>query len=781
MPLWLWTGVLCLAAVWAPGLPAQDAGERFEGRPITQLDFVGLGDTPERLAKNQVRALPGTIYTQDIIDGDLVRLTSLGRFREIVPLVQILDDGSVALTYRVTEQPALADVQVVGNKAIIDTTLLTKVLLRAGDPRDEHLIAQGTERIVAEYRERGYFAASVVVDEELLERDGVLIYRIVEGPRVRIRKIAFEGNETFPKRQLESEIRSDAYFPVINSGQLDRDQLSRDATSIRDFYRNRGYLDAQVGRRIDLSNDLRDASVVFIIKEGRQYRIRDIRVKGHGVFPVKQIEGRLTLTRGAVVSADELDASAQAIRAMYGKLGYLDVRVRLVPLFLGDEPQVDLEVDINEGQAYTVGKVIVRGNTITQTKVVLRELRGIDPGRPFDLAEMERTRRRLRGSRLFSDATVTVLGDQDDPVRDVLVEVAETNTGEVNFGVGISSDSGLVGQISVQQRNFDFADPPRSFGEALSGRAFRGAGQQFNLTIQPGNETNNFAINWREPRFRESDYSLGLGAQLSTRELEDFDRTRGRLSVSVGKRFGDIWSGSVSGRVEQVEIDEIDDEAPTDVFAVAGGNTLSGLGLTVRRTTVDNQINPTTGSRLELGINQIGILGGDFDFTRLTADYRKFWTVDEDFLGRRTVVGLRLEVGAIPQDGEAPFFERFYAGGHSSFRGFEFRGVGPRGVNALTGGVSDEGVGGDWLTLFGMYYELPVYQNILRWNFFTDMGTIQEDFGFDEWRVSVGTGARFAIPLLGQAPFAIDVAFPLIKEDTDETQVLSFNIALPLQ
>jgi outer membrane protein insertion porin family len=91
----------------------------------------------------------------------------------------------------------------------------------------------------------------------------------------------------------------------------------------------------------------------------------------------------------------------------------------------------------------------------------------------------------------------------------------------------------------------------------------------------------------------------------------------------------------------------------------------------------------------------------------------------------------------------------------------------------------DDPVGGDFLFLLGFEYNFPIYQDIFRMVFFTDTGTVQEDIGFDEYRVSVGAGIRLKIPFLGQAPFAFDVAIPVLKQPEDETRLFSFDLAVP--
>jgi outer membrane protein insertion porin family len=204
------------------------------------------------------------------------------------------------------------------------------------------------------------------------------------------------------------------------------------------------------------------------------------------------------------------------------------------------------------------------------------------------------------------------------------------------------------------------------------------------------------------------------------------------------------------------------------------------LEFNVRRSTTDSNFEPSRGSRIDLGLEQVGLLGGDYDFTRVSAGITKFWTVDEDFLNRKTVVMASVQTAYILQDDEAPIFERFFAGGRS-FRGFQFRGVGPRGIVASTGEVSDEAAGGQFSLLTTLQYEFPLVDQYLRGVVFTDQGTVSEDIGLDEWRVTVGTGLRMKIPFLSQAPFAVDLAIPVLEEDGDEEELISFTLDIPFR
>jgi len=783
-----------------PATAARSQGVDPVGRPIRAVRVAGTQQIDPQLVLNQIRVSAGDAYDPDAVARDIRNITRLGHFQSVRAEVRQHPDGGLILTYMVDERPLLEEVRVAGNKALGDEKLLGELRLRAGDPRDEFLIQQGAERIKQAYEEAGYYLAEVAVDEEALAESDVLIYRVREGPRVRIRDIQFEGNRVFTARQLKNEIGSREYVFILEAGELSEEQLDQDVASLREFYEARGYLNVRVSRQIQLSPDQKEAIVTFLIDEGAQYTVADIRfnLTAGGRFGEAQLREAMPLKRGDVYSAQKRQNAVEAVRDLYGKVGYLpaedggQTRVAIERVFREDEPTVDLIVTVEEGRKYTVGAVDIRGNQVTQERVIRREVRGLEPGRVFDRTGLAQSERKIRQTGLFRDTKITVQGEPEDEVRDVLVEVKEGRTGSISLGAAISSDAGLLGAFDLTQRNFDIMDWPQSFGELVSGEAFRGAGQQFSISLQPGDELQRYSVAWSDPYVFDTNYFLSLRGQFFTRQRDDYDEERLGGFVSVGKRFGDVWSASVSTRYEQVSVQDIDSDAPVDVFAVEDDAVLDGLEFSVTRSTVDDRIFPTRGTRLVAGLEHVGLLTDDFSFTRFSAEANAFFTVDEDFFGRKTVLSLRSEIGLILDEGErtvtvggtdfrvpeVPIYERFFAGGHNSFRGFDFRGVGPRGV-VPSGAVGDDAVGGRWLWLLGVQYNYPIYQEIVRGVFFVDSGTVDEDVAVDKWRLSVGAGVRLKLPILGQAPFAFDLAYPVLEEEGDETRVFSFSIALP--
>ena len=767
----IFIAVLIAFCAW---LPATVRSQQFdaEDRPVAEVRIKGLNRVSEQLVRNNIRLKAGEPYNGDVVDQDVVRLDSLGRFTFIAPDVEALVDGSLVVTYVVREAPLLADVQFAGNKAVTDQALAAASRIRTGDPADPGLVEQAIIDIKAAYGRKGYFLTDVTYDQELLNTSGLLIFQVREGPKIRIRRIAFEGNDAFHGDLLMTEVRSRTYIPVFRGGELSREKLDNDRDSIRRYYRSRGFLDAEVARDIAVSPDQKDAVITFVVDEGRRYLVGTVRVEGVEIFTTQEIRETIELKAGDIFSLDLARQSVDAVQRRYGKLGFLETSVVINRAFHERDPLVDVVVTVTEGKPYVVGKVTVRGNETTKDTVVIRQIRGLNPGRYFDLEGMELTKRRLRESPLFSAAEITLGGDVHDLVRDVLLEVKEKNTGNLAFGAGVSSDSGFVGSIDLTQSNFDIANTPDSVGELFTGKAFRGAGQFFSLSIQPGSEVSNYAVSFREPYLLDSDLIFDANLFLYQRDREDYDEGRIGGNLGLGQRFGDVWSTRVGGRYEFIDINIIErlNRVPDDLIDVEGESTLTTLALSAIRNTTDSRVFPTIGSRLTMGPEFGGAFGGDYDYIKLNAGLRNFWTVDEDFLGRRTVLSSRIETGYVVE-GDAPIFEQYYAGGHRSFRGFDFRGVGPH--------QKGDPIGGDWIFLFGLEYNFPIYEDLVRFVLFTDTGTVDTDVSFDKYRVAVGAGFRVQIPFLGQAPFALDFGYPLVKEKEDETRLFSFSLAVP--
>ena len=666
-------------------------------------------------------------------------------------------------------------------------------------PLDDDVLRQDVDSLTRFYNDRGYLDAKVdfYVRPSPDNREAIVTFYIEEGRIYTLRSVrvfyperllpgSFTSLEAAmagaPRAIVERRIQDQTGFLPEEYPADDEEFVSRvrllfglapeEAPTLADALAlAAGRVDSDVGVRVEGPGQ--------------------VRLYEYGVFGAQQIAGLMSIKVGDVYSEKKVRDSVGSILDAYGELGFvvdqrLDEAVRVVRRRLVDpaSPEVDLQIEIAEGQRYRTGEIKIRGNTTTRQEVVMRKLGRLKPDRPMRGPAMTRATARIEERRIFAPRATRITPQRPDPgdptYRDVLVEVTETNTGEFNLGGSVDSDFGLTGFLTIRQRNFDLTDTPDSAGEFFSNKSFLGAGQTFDLTIAPGTVTQNYSVSLTEPALFESDYSLSGSIFYRSNDFSEYDEQRYGTRFTLGRRFGTQWVGTATLRTESVQLQDINPDEPVDILAVADRNLLNSVGLGLARTTIPitERYRPTRGSRTEVSVEQFGLVFGDFQFTRLGVEHTTFLTVHEDFFGRRTVLSLRGQASWAPQgQDEVPVYERFYLGGRT-FRGFDFRSVSPVGFDS-SGQLTDTPVGGTWLFFLGAEIEQPIVGDLIAIVGFIDTGTVQESLGFDKYRVSIGTGFRVFVPVLSPAPLAFDFGFPIVKEDTDQTRVFTFSIDIP--
>lgn len=803
-------------------------------KPGEPQEFQPLDATLEQLVVNQLRSRVGGPYSRSQVTEDITRINRLARFRQADARVSRLADGTVKLTFTLVPQTTIADVQISGNKKFTDVEIGKEVDILTGTPMDEWQIDRASRRIENLYRSKGYYLARVRVNREELVKSNVVLFEITEGERVKVMEIRFEGNRAFTKEALRKDLKSKEAW-LLDSAPLDEEVLGQDVGRLVQYYKNRGYLNVRVDKAVTPSPDGREAIVTFVVDEDVPYTLRNVEVqypelreefpteaeakafagqfgavqglgegsgkRWLGVRPgplaVEQVKGLMVIKPGDVYAADKLDASIKILQQSLGKLGYsgdpdavdqgsgISAKPLISRRELRDEskPEVDVLLTVRGvKRTYKTGEISIGGNDITKDKVLRRSLL-LEPDRPLDGTAVDESVKRIENSRFFAPRSTKITlqrpSPEDPDYRDVLVTVEQTNTGNISFGGVLGSDGGATALISLKQRDFDVADTPDTWGEFFSGRAFRGAGQSFSVDILPGDRSQTFAVSLTEPYFLESNYSLGGGLYYKARNYREYDEQRYGGRMSLGRRFGERWTASVNVRGENAELSDIEADSPVDYFKVQDPNLLTGVGITLTRNTLDDPYTPTKGTKFELGIEQVGSLGGDFDFTILRAEHQVFFPLYEDFFGRPTVLSIGTKSSYIPQGKDsAPVFERFYLGGQT-LRGFSFRTVSPRGIRNDTGTLGDDPVGGSFMFFWNAEVKQPVFEDLLSVVGFLDTGTVQNRVSISDYRASVGVGLRLNVQQLSPVPLAFDFGIPVMSENGDRRRLFTFFIDIP--
>ena len=541
---------------------------------------------------------------------------------------------------------------------------------------------------------------------------------------------------------------------------------------------------------------------MWTIDEGQIYSVRNVRVDGNVSHPEDRLKALVDIKPGqrydlgVVLAEFEADAKTYTGAGGYavlvdpmhyavpGQPGELDLvykvtepppieqAVRQVQHTVNHSPRTSLRRLAAPGRGPDrVGQIIVVGNDKTDRRVILNELGDIRQGQILRYPELEAARLRLAARHIFDDEDPPTIEVIDDPAatdpssKTVIVRVKETRTGNFGVTVGVNSDAGLTGGISIVERNFDILRLPTSFDDLISRNAFRGGGQTLNIDLRPGTTLQTYSIGSREPYFLDTKFGVGTQAYYFNRAYTEYteDRFGGRFTLD--RRLDPIWRAYVSTRIEGVNLHDIPYYAPPAITDYTGQSTVIGIRPGVSRDTRDSSILPTSGSLIDVGVEQNF---GTYTYPIGTAEYTQFFT--SDFLQRKDgrgkhVLALRSQIAVAGSD--TPVYDRFYAGGYQSLRGFSFRGVGPSENDLFTGGK--------FSFLNSVEYQVPILASEKLFAVgFIDHGTVENSVEIKNYRVSAGFGFRIMTPL-SPAPLALDFSFPLVKAPQDVKQMFSFS------
>jgi outer membrane protein insertion porin family len=658
------------------------------------------------------------------------------------------------------------------NRKYKKKALLKKLDFAVGEYLDPVLAESGRTAIEEFYRSKGYPYVVVTLNRKKLA-EGKVVYTVVEGLRIRIRSVKFEGNEALKTSDLESATKTKTTSWLIRPVYYTEEKIADDVEKLRTIYYQRGYLN----NRIAVTGQ---SHIRFIIEEGPLYRVRRVTFNGNTQYDDQRLLEGLELETEQPYYLLKGQAHAKRVLKLYRENGYIDAQVSQAPRFVTEVNMVDVEFTIGEGKQFRIGKIDIIGNEQTQDKVVRHVLDEYDftPGALYnaDMApkqgngQLEKYVQRMTVSeQAMIKPVVPADGAQDR--RDAVVDIKEGMTGMLNPGVAVGSDSGIIGQLIVEQRNFDVTDWPESFGEFVTMQAFKGGGQTLRIALEPGTIVSYYSVNFREPYFQDRPMSLDVGGSRWERWRESYDEQRTKGYFGFEKRLKNRWRPSFDFRVENVEVGDLDFDAPQEIIDVKGNNLLVGTGVGIGKDMRDDFYNPSKGYRFNTGYEHVT---GDEDFGIIKGTAVGYTTLYEDLIERKTVLALKVLAATTVSD--APAFEKFYGGGTGEYgiRGFDYRGVSTRGLQTnVLNPVRKDPIGSDWIFLAGGEVTVPLIGKNIEGLLFMDSGTI--DTG--RYRVSVGAGVQILIPqFLGPVPMRFEFASPLRRDDEDETRLFSFNM-----
>ncbi len=734
----------CWRALAAAALAAFAA----DGATVREVRIENRGAVPADTSAVRVlvSVRAGDPFEAAQVARDVQRLRESERYAlvdaEVVPVGE-----DVILVYGVTAKPRLARLRVYGAERFSLSRLRELLDLDIGAMVDEGDLAAAAGRVRNAYLRTGYPDVAVEVEMELDEDAGtadVQVY-VTEGPRGRVRRIAFEGNRAIPDAELRRGLLQRRYRWYVpwhwfgRTGRLDETLLAEDRFTVRTRYLDEGYLDARVGEPRPEPDARGRIRVVLPVEEGERYTLGQVAVEGVAAYPREEVRAVVGLEPGGIASRREIERAAEAIMAFYGDRGHLGTGVQ--PMLVPSEPGVvDAIFRVEERPRARIRDVRVAGNVVTRDRVIRRELL-IRPGDDYHRGRIRASESRLLNLGFFSAAQALIEPSPEPGAYDLVFEVEEAQVGQASVGLGFSSIDQITGFLEVSHGNFDLtAWPPV------------GGGQKVRFRLAAGTRRTDAELSFTEPYFLGR--RLSLGVDLHHRELQFLSRyydqreTGGRVALT--RPIGPFSRATIAYGLDRYNIFNLADDAGAILREEEGVRFKSATTLTVSRDTRDRTLIPTRGHRLSLSTSVAGsVLGGDTDIYRIDAravQYVPLW------FGH--VLSFRAESGVVDTHSGAarvPLFDRYFLGGAYTLRAFDFRDVGPRDED-------ERSIGGRTMAFGAVEYTVPVIDGV-RLAAFLDAGMVWEDaYRIDRGLNSgYGLGVRFDIPML---PLRFDYAWP---------------------
>ena len=610
----------------------------------------------------------------------------------------------------------------------------------------------------------------------------IITYRIKEGPRFKIRDLVIEGNKIFTNDELAHELK-------LRSGEFYNSRyMSKDVDGIKERYGHLGRTFANVEAVPRFLEEPGTMDLVYHVNEDRVYTIRHIDVRIHEDQPHTKLSvalNRMMVHPGDLADPKKIRQSERRIGGQIFTQSGPDaprIQISKVP----DKPNSNrpqfTQASVIRGQSPELVNVSLErlksDSLIFGTKAVIR-------GQSSDSADADSPD--FSSSVLMAQVPTPQYpfgGDTTDPLAmpelppgqiDLGVDATTAQTGRLSFGVGVNSNSGIVGSIVLEENNFDIMNFPRSAEDIYSGRAFRkmrGHGEQFRIEAVPGNIVSRYLVSWTDPYFNDSPYSVGVSGFYFNRFYRDWTEQRMGGRITVGRQLDAAWSLIGSLRMESVYLSNPTKDSGGNIAPILqdslGNSFLSTGRLALAHDTRDSPFQPRHGHYVTSGFEQAF---GEFNYSRVDAEGHQYFY----FLERPDGEGghiLSLGLQAAWTGADTPIYERYFAGGFQSVRGFSYRGISPIANRAR--------IGGQFSFLGGAEYLVPITADgTLGAVAFTDFGTIQDTTAkLTNLRLTVGFGMRVTVPMMGPAPIALDFGFPLMKDKDDLTQVFQFTMGL---
>jgi outer membrane protein insertion porin family len=778
-------------ALTVAGAVSLNAQESAPGACSTPESIIVTGNA--RVDSAAIRSTgglsTGTQLNVHEIQSAIKALYATGQFDDVQIICRLSPTtGKAALVVQVRERPILTEYKVIGIDRVSPKDVREKLSFATGGPVDPGKIAKAIASVDSLYESNGYYLASVKPESTVTDGKLSITFRVDEGRRLAISGIRINGNTKVSDGAVVGAMETKPEgFLWMRNGELDDAKYAQDLSEkIPQLYASRGYIDFRILKDTLIVDRAKGKALIDItVSEGPRYRVGNFEVIGNRRFSTEQIKifypfgknQQTTITQKATGlirrsyvnppnTFDEAkwnDAQQKLVEA-YNDEGYIYANIRPVTERVPGTDSVrivNLRWEIDERSPAIVNRIEIAGNDYTHESCI-REQIVLAPGQVFNRNYLIRSYQNIGNLNFFETPMAAPetrpSGDQGDV--DIVFNVKEKRTGNVNFGASMGQGTGLGGFVGLDQPN-------------LLGRCKRAQVQW-----QFGRYINDFNATYSDPNIRQSRISGSLTAyhsrsRYTIADLGGIIRTGGQVQLgfpvpqSIYTRLFVSYGGE--------KVNYTSDGFLSSVAQACKNCFRSTLGLTAQHDTRTGLPFAADGGLQSFNAQfNGGPLGGTAKFQRYTTELRSYAPVGRiggSLLGGEPmmfVVGLSARAGAVFGN-PGPFFstQAFALGGTQygeQLRGYDEFSVTPSGYNPTGDTQATRGSFGNAFFVGTGEFGLRINQSLYVNTFFEGGNVWNKPREFDPTRLfrSAGFGASTLSPL---GPLGVDIGYGFDKID----------------
>ncbi len=702
----------------------------------------------------KITTKPGDAYNPAKLRKDLKAIYAMGYFNDVQIDVSDTQKGKRVI-FRVVEKPVIKSLLFEG----IDE-LKEKDVKEAANIK-EHFILNPAKITLAEeairqlYKSKGFYNSKVTSKITYPNDQGAVVqFNIDEGKKMYIKGISFEGNKTFDDDELLDQIQtSKKWFMswLTEGGLLDMNLVHQDAARIVSYYNDHGFLEAKIAEPV-ITQEKESLFIKFIIEEGPRFRVGKVDITGDLLESKDKLLKLLTIPDEEYLSRQAIRNDILKLTDYYSEAGYAFADIKPIVTKAPTANVMNVTFDIKKGNLVYIDRITIKGNTRTRDNVIRRELL-IAEGGVFDSKAIRESTQALQRLTYFEEVNITPEPSLNPDRMNVIVEVKEKSTGNFSIGAGYSSADSVIIMGQISENNF------------------LGRGDTLSLSANLSGNSSRYNLGYTDPHLNDSALSWGFDLFSTSREYDDYTKDSKGGGIRIGYPIFGKWK--VYGNYSFTNTD-LTDVLPTASRIIRDSIDLhvtSAIKTSLVRDTRNRLYGASEGSRNVISVEYAGgPLGGDAQFTKVEGSSGWYFPMP-----LKTVFHVKGSIGQVfeNQPGKLPVYERFYLGGLSSIRGFEFGKVSP--IDEVTG----DRIGGDkmWYTNTEVIFPLLETQG-LRGLVFFDSGQVLNDT--DSWgdtnqniKMATGLGIRWLSPM---GPLSVVWGFNLDPQEDEKDSVWDFSV-----